>query len=146
MSSCDFPFFPQLLSILDGLYIPPSAWLMALYFSIPHDRGIGVVNGFLQERNHNQWSYNCFITDLLHFILTQTHNVSVFNRSHYLQVQGVGMGTCCAPSCVNLYLGGGGAGTVHQRGLLSVHAPLFLVMSSLCGMPFFSFFFTFWKP
>lgn len=40
---------------------------------------------------------------MLVFILT--NNVFVFKCSHYLRVQGVAMGTGCAPSYGNLYLG-----------------------------------------
>lgn len=38
------------------------------------------------------------------FILT--HNYFVFGGSHYLQVQGVAMGTTCAPPYANMYLAG----------------------------------------
>lgn len=44
-----------------------------------------------------------FILELLEFILT--HNAFIFDRSHYLQMQGMAMWTTCALSYANLYLG-----------------------------------------
>lgn len=76
----------------------------ALYSSIPHDKGLDTVSSFLQERSRDNNEYNKFILDLLLFELT--HNAFLFNGSHYLQVQGVAMGTTFAPSYANLYLGG----------------------------------------
>lgn len=98
------------LSVIEGLDIPPSSWLVAidveaLYCLIPHSKGIKMVKSFLWDKSQTQWPYNQFILDVFKFILT--HIVFVFNRSHYLQIQGVAMGTCCAPSYANLYLGGG---------------------------------------
>ena len=67
-------------------------------------RGINVVGNNLKDRSSSVSSYNGFILDLLRFILTR--NVFLFGLSHYFQVQGVAMGTMCAPSYANLYLGG----------------------------------------
>lgn len=44
-----------------------------------------------------------FILDLLSFLLT--HNYFGFDQTHHVQVQGVAMGTICAPGYTNLYLG-----------------------------------------
>lgn len=94
---------------LDGLALPEGAWLVsldveALYNSIPHTRGVGVVEGFISLSGESSPAYNQFILDLLRFILH--NNIFIFERSHYLQIQGVAMGTKCAPSYANLYLGG----------------------------------------
>ncbi|XP_068089469.1 G-protein coupled receptor family C group 6 member A-like [Hyperolius riggenbachi] len=47
--------------------------------------------------------HNRFLLDCLRFILQ--NNVFTFDGAHYLQVQGAAMGTTCAPSLANLYLG-----------------------------------------
>lgn len=74
----------------------------ALYSSIPHKQGIGVVKAFLQEQDPTTWPFNVFIL---------THNHFTFLRNHYLHVQGVTMGTSCASA--NLFSGGeGGRGGV----------------------------------
>lgn len=100
---------PDLLKIVDGLSISPGAWLIveALYSSIPHDRGLVTVKEFLRERSNRKWVYSEFILKILEYIWT--HNIFTFLGSYFLQVQGVAMGTCCAPSYANLYLGGVGA-------------------------------------
>ncbi|XP_073448827.1 uncharacterized protein [Aquarana catesbeiana] len=99
----------DLLKILEGLTIPQGAILAAidieaLYSSIPHTKGIEVVSEFLRERDTNSWELGQFIILLLERILT--NNMFLFNGVTYLQVQGVAMGTSCAPSYANLYLGG----------------------------------------
>ncbi|XP_077330261.1 uncharacterized protein LOC143964418 [Lithobates pipiens] len=99
----------DLLKVLDGMCISENSWLVtldveALYNSIPHDLGIGVVEGFLSEAGEAKTNYNQFILKLLSFTLN--NNIFIFGRSHYLQVQGVAMGKKCAPSYANLYLGG----------------------------------------
>lgn len=63
-----------------------------------------MVRTFLMEQDWTQWLINEFILKLLLYILT--HNWSFFNGSHYPQVQGVAMGTCCALAYTNLFLGG----------------------------------------
>lgn len=45
----------NLLKILDSVYIPTNSWLVAidveaLLNSIPHDSGVGVVEGFISQR------------------------------------------------------------------------------------------------
>lgn len=93
------------------MVVPPDALLVtldaeALYSSIPHKHGIRTVCSFLREQDHRRWEYCEFIVDLLRFILSC--NCFTFKESYYLQVQGVTMGTCCAPVYANLYLGGVG--------------------------------------
>lgn len=94
----------ELLKVIEGLTIPVGVILVAidietLYSSIPHERGIEVVAGFLCEQDRNNWKLCNFVISLLRHILTS--NVFLFNGSTYLQVQGDAMGTCA-----NLYLGG----------------------------------------
>lgn len=102
----------DLLRKLDGLCVPPGCFLVAidieaLYSSIPHDHGMEVISRFLKERGPTFSGLNAFVLQLLSHILTK--NVFSFDGSHFLQVQGVAMSTCCAPSYANLYLGGGNA-------------------------------------
>lgn len=52
----------------------------------------------------NSAEFNLFILKLLEFILK--HNVFLFDGALLLQVQGVAMGTSCAPFYANLHLGG----------------------------------------
>ncbi|XP_068115012.1 guanylate cyclase 2G-like [Hyperolius riggenbachi] len=98
----------HLLGILEGLQLPVGCLLVtldveALYSSIPQGRGVEVVGKFLSEMDVGELPHNSFILDLLTFILQ--NNVFVFDGVHYLQVQGAAMGTTCAPSLANLYLG-----------------------------------------
>lgn len=99
----------DLLWALEGIHIPKGAWLVALdvealYISIPHDKGVAVVESLISEGDPIISTYNKLILDLLEFVLT--NKVFLFGRSHYLQVRGVAMRTRCAPSYTNLYLGG----------------------------------------
>lgn len=98
----------HLLQVLENLVIPESSILVtidveSLYNSIPHDLGVAAVGHVLRQKATTEWKFNNFILEMLDFILR--HNVFLFRGSHYLQVQGVAMGTCCAPSYANLYLG-----------------------------------------
>lgn len=99
----------HLLRILDGQTLPTNTWLVALdveslYNIIPHNRGISVIKKLIRERGPQYDTYGDFVLDLLRFILTR--NYFMFGSSHFLQVQGVAMGTKCAPAYANLYLGG----------------------------------------
>ena len=99
----------DLLRKLDGLTISKDALFVtidveALYSSIPHDKGLKTVGTFLMEIDHREWKFQRLIISFLSFILK--HNFFSFHGSYYLQVQGVAMGTCCAPAYANLYLGG----------------------------------------
>lgn len=64
-----------------------------------------MVQTFLRELDHSQWSFSEFVLRLLDFILT--HNWFTFLAVYYLQVQGVTMGMLCPPVYANLYLGDG---------------------------------------
>lgn len=60
----------DLLRSLDGVCVPEESWLVAidvesLYNSIPLDRGVRVVEGFISERGPSANAYNRFILDLL---------------------------------------------------------------------------------
>lgn len=70
----------------------------ALYSSIPHEKG-GTV---LMEQERTSWPLNQFMLQLLSFILTRNF---IFEDQYFLQAQGMAMGTSCAPSYANLYLG-----------------------------------------
>lgn len=63
-----------------------------------------VISRFLSERGPTSDGLNGFVLQLLSHILTK--KLFSFDGSHFLQVQGVAMGTFCAPSYANLYLGG----------------------------------------
>ncbi|XP_040196442.1 uncharacterized protein LOC120929219 [Rana temporaria] len=98
----------HLLQMLEDMMIPTDAFLVSvdvetLYNSIPHQLGLRAVEQVLKQRPTTDWKFNTFILTMLEFILY--HNTFLFQGSHYLQVQGVAMGTCCAPSYANLYLG-----------------------------------------
>lgn len=81
----DSVLMPQVLCLLsytethltssNRLVNPPDALFVtldveALYSSIPHEQGIGLVRTFLHEQDHPKWEYCEFIWDLLRFILT----------------------------------------------------------------------------
>lgn len=99
------------LRTLEGAILPEGATLVAinveaLYLSIPHcDCGLQIIIPFLQTIDMYQQPLNQFILQLLEHILQS--NVFTYAGYHYLQVQGVAMGTSCAPSYASLYLGGG---------------------------------------
>lgn len=98
----------DLLRHIEGIQIPRDALLVAidvesLYSSIPHEKGIATARSFLMEQEDTSWPLNEFILQLLTFILTQ--NFFIFEDQHYLPIQGVAMGTSCAPSYANLFLG-----------------------------------------
>lgn len=66
--------------------------------------GIHIISMFLQTMDKSHWPLNQFILNLLEHILNT--NVFLYAGFHYLQVQGVAIGTFCAPSYANSYLGG----------------------------------------
>lgn len=74
-----------------------------LYNCVPHKKGITQTKRFLRETDRSKWPVGDFAISLLVYILGR--NVFLFHGHHYLQVQGVAMGTCCTPSYANLYLG-----------------------------------------
>lgn len=112
-----FSFVRDTLSFLqamDGITTSRHSHLVTidvecLYNSIPHQRGLEVVASYLEQMDAGSASYNGFILELLEFILN--NDVFLFDGVPLLQVQGVGMGTPCAPAYANLYLRG--VGTHH---------------------------------
>lgn len=97
-----------LLSLLHDISLPAGTWLVtldveALYSSIPHRLGLKAVQFFLNQMDIKWHEHNNFILELLNFILT--HNTFIFNGQLYTQSQGTAMGTTCAPSYANLFLG-----------------------------------------
>ena len=97
-----------LLRKLEGLHVSSGALLVAidveaLYSSIPHNLGLIAIRNVLFPIFRIDPKLGEFIMMALEFILH--HGVFSFDGSHFLQVQGVAMGTSCAPSYANLYLG-----------------------------------------
>lgn len=72
-------------------------------YNISHKLGIQVIKTYLEKMGQNSQQYNTFIIHFITFILTD--NFFLFHGSLLLQVQGVVIGTSCAPSYTNLYLG-----------------------------------------
>lgn len=56
----------DLLKQIEGVAVPPDALLVtldveALYSSIPHEQGVGMVRSFLMEEDHHAWPFNDFV-------------------------------------------------------------------------------------
>lgn len=89
------------------LHIPENSILVtmdvsSLYTNIPNKEGIEAVEKIL-NRNKKPTIATTVITTLLYLILTL--NNFVFNNRFYLQIKGCAMGTKCAPSYANLFMG-----------------------------------------
>lgn len=98
----------QFLGMIENLHIPPEEWLITidiemLYAGILHYQGIFAVSQFLKIREQGQLSMSQFILDALEFIFC--NNVFTFDEKIFLQIEGVAIGTPCALSYANLYLG-----------------------------------------
>ena len=74
----------------------------SLYTNIPNDEGIESIRETLST-NGNPPATTDIITSFLSLILKL--NNFTFNGNHYLQVKGCAMGTKCAPSYANLFMG-----------------------------------------
>ena len=74
----------------------------SLYTNIPNDEGIESIRETLST-NGNPPAITDKITSFLSLILTL--NNLTFNGNHYLLVKGCAMGTKCAPSYANLFMG-----------------------------------------
>ena len=73
----------------------------SLYTNIPKREGINAVKSFLDTSSIKQLTP--IITTFLRLILTL--NNFIFNDTNFLQTSGVSMGTKCAPSYANLFMG-----------------------------------------
>ena len=73
----------------------------SLYTNIPNQEGITAVKSFLETSVIKPLAP--VITTFLRLILTL--NNFVFNNTNFLQTNGVSMGTKCAPSYANLFMG-----------------------------------------
>ena len=73
----------------------------SLYTNIPNDEGIEVIKDYIS--NSDIKDKQPIITTFLRLILT-LNNFS-FNGTNFLQLSGVSMGTKCAPSYANLFMG-----------------------------------------
>lgn len=98
----------DLLTKLDDLSIDEGTTLAsidveALYSSIPHKWGLNAVSYYLKTRGLQFERHNTFVLELTEFILH--HNYFVFNHKYYHQLRGTAMGSPCAPSYANLFLG-----------------------------------------
>ncbi|XP_040178452.1 uncharacterized protein LOC120911183 [Rana temporaria] len=98
----------HLLQKVQHFKVSPGALLVAidveaLYSSIPHSLGLSAIKNTLLPIFRGDRRLGEFLIMALEFILY--HGVFSFDGSHFLQVQGVAMGTSCAPSYANLYLG-----------------------------------------
>lgn len=86
----------DLLKHIKGIQVPLDSLFMAidveaLYSNIPHEQGVLMAKSFLMKQDCTTWPLNEFILHLLSFILTR--NYFVFEDLHFLQIQGVAMGT-----------------------------------------------------
>ena len=97
---------------IQGRKVPPNSILVtmdvrSLYTNIPKDEGIQAVKKMMDVNNFNPTYEKSVLSDILttflELILSQ--NSFVFNGSHYLQIKGCSMGTKCAPSFANLFMG-----------------------------------------
>ena len=92
---------------IKDLTVPDNAILAtmdvsSLYTNIPNDEGIEAVCETLSQNNYPT-TINHVITTFLKLILIL--NNFVFNGYHYIQTKGCAMGTKCAPSYANIFMG-----------------------------------------
>ena len=86
--------------------IPKGAYLVtmdvrSLYTSIPNEEGLQAVEQTLIESNRREEIP--IVLRLLNLVLTL--NNFIFNNEHFLQIKGCAMGTICAPSYANIFMG-----------------------------------------
>lgn len=98
----------HVLQVLENVVFNPDSLLVAidvetLYSSIPHHLGLAAIQHILSQSHRDDKKIHKFRISALEYILL--HNIFTFDGSHYLQVQGVAIGTSCVPSYENLYLG-----------------------------------------
>uniref|UniRef100_A0A8C5N1Y7 Reverse transcriptase domain-containing protein n=1 Tax=Leptobrachium leishanense TaxID=445787 RepID=A0A8C5N1Y7_9ANUR len=75
----------------------------SLYSSIPHDLGLLHIKKTLEKDDTLTDTIIQCVMSFLEFILT--HNFFVFDGQFYHQIRGTAMGSSCAPSYANLFLG-----------------------------------------
>lgn len=75
----------------------------SLYSNIQHELGLNAVKFFLDTKGVQFRRHNTFLLSLLKFILT--HNYFLFEGKFYHQTNGTAMGTNCAPTYANLFMG-----------------------------------------
>lgn len=89
--------------------VPANTYLVSmdvrsLYTNIPNEEGLEALRHTLEKRRSG--SYTAHSTVLLKFMeLILTLNNFVFNCVNYLQIKGCAMGTNCAPSYANIFMG-----------------------------------------
>ena len=71
----------------------------SLYTNIPNKEGIEAVETTLKRKNIGATIISTFLR------LVLTLNNFVFNSQNYLQIKGCAMGTKCAPSYANIFMG-----------------------------------------
>ncbi|KAG9466758.1 hypothetical protein GDO78_016168 [Eleutherodactylus coqui] len=94
--------------MLEGITVDPETLLVtldveSLYSSIPHIGGIQATQFFLEQRGLQFSQHSHHVLEFLSFVLT--HNYFLFDTKYFHQLRGTAMGTSCAPSYANLYLG-----------------------------------------
>lgn len=99
---------PDLIKKIEGITVDGDAKLAsidveALYSSIPHSWGLKAVEYFLKTRGLQHRLHNIFVLQLLEFILQ--HNYFLFDSKIFHQLRGTAMGSPCAPTYANLFLG-----------------------------------------
>ena len=102
---------------IKDLTVPDNAILVtmdvsSLYTNIPNDEGIEAVRETLSQNNYPT-TINHVITTFLKLILIL--NNFVFNGYHYIQTKGCAMGTKCAPSYANIFMGQFEAKNIYSR-------------------------------
>lgn len=85
--------------LLDNMEVPDSAILVTIDVESLHNNSNtsimrDAINRILKQKSTTEWKFNKFIVSMLEFIWK--HSVFLFGDSHFLQVQGVAMGTKCA--------------------------------------------------
>ena len=84
----------------------------SLYTNIPNEEGIEAVREILYQNNCST-TMSHVITTFLKLILIL--NNFVFNGHHYLQIKGCAMGTKCAPSYANIFMGQFEAEKIYEK-------------------------------
>lgn len=89
----------------------------SLYTNILHDLGLQAVKYFLSTSSIYFRTHDDLVITLLNFVLTK--NDFLFDDKIYHQQRGTAMGTTCAPTFANLFLGWWGKYLVFSEDLVS---------------------------